>query len=129
MNIWTPGMSLLAVEKIVIQKAYIHFERNKGMTASSLGICVRTLTSKLEQYEREAEENAERAAIQRARDAEQLDRARGIKPKVQNAGTGLRMEPDSKGGAEPTVSVHEREKVQAVLPPQTTDLRSKRRSG
>lgn len=51
--LWSPGVSLDAIEKMVILKAFEFFKRNKVATSTSLGIAVRTLENKLERYEQE----------------------------------------------------------------------------
>lgn len=48
-------MSLYEVEKLVVERAYAHYDKNKTTTARVLGIAIRTLDSKLEQYEKENE--------------------------------------------------------------------------
>jgi hypothetical protein len=50
MIFWQPGVTLEEIEKQVILKAFSCFQGNKTQTARSLGIAVRTLDSKLEQY-------------------------------------------------------------------------------
>lgn len=49
---WHPGNTLASVEKQVIQKAHVHY-RNKTVTATTLGISVRTLDKRLDEYARE----------------------------------------------------------------------------
>lgn len=49
--IWQPGVSLSDIERMVIVKAFAYYRGNKSLTASSLGIAVRTLDTKLQQYE------------------------------------------------------------------------------
>lgn len=65
--IWSPGLTLEALEKICIQKSYAFFKENKTKSALALNISVRTLDAKLEKYAledqvmKEKEENASRA--------------------------------------------------------------------
>lgn len=47
---WAPGMTLEALERQVIQRAFAHFEKNKTATASALGISIRGLEMKLKKY-------------------------------------------------------------------------------
>ena len=47
---WQPGMTLKDMEKLIVGKAYIFYERNKTQTAYSLGISSRSLYSKLIEY-------------------------------------------------------------------------------
>lgn len=69
-------------------KAFHHFGKNKTVTATALGVSVRTLHNKFEEYEAEdrrvKEENEER----RRKNQEFLERARGIhaKPAVEHSG-------------------------------------------
>lgn len=50
---WQPGITLEQLEKATIIKALRFFQGNKTLTAQSLGIAVKTLYNKLEQYESE----------------------------------------------------------------------------
>lgn len=47
---WQPGMTLEMIERLVILKALKFFRGNKSQTAQGLGITVKTLGSKLDQY-------------------------------------------------------------------------------
>jgi hypothetical protein len=47
---WHPGMTLAAAEEKIILMAYKYFRGNKTLTANSLGIAIRTLDYKLENY-------------------------------------------------------------------------------
>lgn len=47
---WYPGMSLDAVEKIVIEKCLRYTSGNKTQTAQMLGISVRGLDGKMERH-------------------------------------------------------------------------------
>jgi hypothetical protein len=74
---WSPGVTLAAIEKDVILKAFRHHRGNKTQTSISLGISIRTLDNKLELYAREGKENEIRLEQQRARDDEFIRRSRG----------------------------------------------------
>lgn len=50
---WSPGVKLDEIERMVILKAYSFFAKNKTATANALGIAIRTLDNKLERYEQE----------------------------------------------------------------------------
>lgn len=54
--IWTPGISLEAMEKMIIKRAFAHYRKDKEQTCKSLGIAIRTLEYKLKKYEEEDEE-------------------------------------------------------------------------
>lgn len=47
---WCPGVTLEDMEKMVIKKAFQFYGGNKTLTAKSLGIAIRTLDKKLEEY-------------------------------------------------------------------------------
>lgn len=53
--VWTPGITLELMEKMVIQKALVVYEYNKVRTSKALGITPQTLRTKLEIYEVEAQ--------------------------------------------------------------------------
>lgn len=55
MSRWFPGMTLAEVERETIQQAFRFYGQNKTHTAEALGIAVRTLDAKLEQYKQEHE--------------------------------------------------------------------------
>ena len=50
MKLWQPGLKLADIEKICIEDAFLHFGKNKTKTAEALGIAVRTLDARLEEY-------------------------------------------------------------------------------
>lgn len=78
--IWSPGMSLEIVEKLVIIKAYSHFRQNKTATANSLGIAIRTLDAKLDKYEFERMEEEKKNNLEKQKKEDLLARARGNPP-------------------------------------------------
>ena len=47
---WYHGMKLSDVERLVIIRAYSFYGRNKTKTAEGLGISIRTLDARLEEY-------------------------------------------------------------------------------
>lgn len=128
------------IEKQVILIRYRLYRGNKTQTAISLGISVRTLDTKLEEYEKDGQRfkaNEEREARERK---EQLDRARGIivDPKtgrrsLLGSDTGAYQETngesaaagvDEKSSSE-SIPVHavplsKREETKVVLPPQVS---------
>lgn len=54
---WFPGMTLADLEKNTILKALRFYNNNKTHTASSLGISIRTLQYKLNEYFPKDEKN------------------------------------------------------------------------
>lgn len=80
---WTPGMTMLDVEKQVIKAAINYFKNNKTQTAKSLGMSVRTLDTKLEKMKTDDQDDLKRLeAKHRAREAF-LARQRGSQPANQ----------------------------------------------
>lgn len=73
-NGWCPGMSLAEVERETILLALHHYNKNKTAAAQCLGISVRTLDGRLEQYEKEVTERKQREQEKAARDAAFLKR-------------------------------------------------------
>ncbi len=77
---WSPGVTLDAIEKQVILIAFRFYRGNKVATSKALGISVRTLDTKLDNYEQEGKD----AALQRERDIKErenlLARSRGFAP-------------------------------------------------
>lgn len=121
---WSVGMSLDALEKLVVERAFKFYRGNKTATASSLGIAIRTLDNKLAQYEQQDILEKERAENDDRNRAHQLARSRGQLP--DNLGmhrsphvyahAGPRVESIANAAPQPPVPVQERKEVQAVLP-------------
>lgn len=61
---WSIGQDLASYEREAIQKAFRFYEGNKTLTAKVLGISIRTLDARLEDY-RKFDEKAEREANER----------------------------------------------------------------
>ncbi len=123
---WSPGESLLALERRVIEKAFQHYRENKSATATSLGITVKTLENKLLRYKEEDDEQAERVKQHERFKEEHLRRARGLPqspdgsfwPKEgssSDAETGNGVEPSVIFSEECTVSVPEQDEIQDLL--------------
>lgn len=132
--IWSPGMTLDIVEKMIILKAYSHFKNNKTATAGSLGIAIRTLDAKLDRYKMEQDQEEKRKLDDQARREAFLARQRGNPPNnvglphqpqiqkpveatssMHNTQRGVRMESAAIASAQPEVSMSQREEVQAML--------------
>lgn len=133
--IFSIGMTLEYVEKLVILKSYGHFRNNKTATASSLGISIRTLDNKLDKYKSDDAAYAERQAEDARKRNELLIRARGnppnnigipyspnlqasAPPQLQSPSNASRvhMESIANATAKPSVPLSERSEVQEVLP-------------
>lgn len=124
---WSPGMTLDAVEKLVILKAFRFYRGVKTTTAQSLGISIRTLDAKLEKYQSD-ENELERVDEQRRTDRDKfLARQRGVVLTSQETGAsvlgsdaGVRVEPASQSISQSDMPVPKRREVQTVLPGQAS---------
>lgn len=124
--IWSVGMTLDSIEKMIILKAYSFFRHNKTQTAASLGISPRTLDNKLERYESELDSESERQANELRKRTAFLIKQRGNPPNNQGvpftptaalpgSHVGARMESFANAPEKPTLPVSERTQVQAML--------------
>lgn len=100
---WQMGQTLADIEKETILQAFKFFQNNKTHTARSLGISIRTLDHKLDQYKG------------------------GGKDETACANAGMGVEPSHESAKEQPVPMREREKVQDV-PPQSDAKGSAQRS-
>ncbi len=137
---WSPGVTLEAIEKQVILRAFSFYHGNKTTTSQSLGISIRTLDAKLEKYDLESKEE-EKAENERRRKNEEFGRRQRGEggyytptasgdpqpPKLaaptakrsedgDSAAAGPRVESAQGATAKPAVPLPERSKVQTVLP-------------
>jgi DNA-binding protein Fis len=128
--LWTPGMSLSHIEKMVILKAFRHYRGNKSATATALGISVRTLDTRLEEYQTEKAKQQEASDEYRRKQQEFLDRQRNgtLAGKDREEGAAscdeARAESLAQISQKLKMSVSERKEVQAVLPSETHAARS-----
>lgn len=83
---WNPSMSLAAVEKQVIQKCLEYYRGNKSQVARILGVTVKTIDRRIEQYAKEAEEQIERDVVEEKKRLERLRLARGYIPPGSSSG-------------------------------------------
>lgn len=137
MIMWSPGVTLDAIEEQVILAAFRFYQRNKTATANALGISIRTLDAKLERYENERTEREKRDAAERASGKDWLAKARGNAQTnaiaaaraehVSSPGAGVRLESAQEAPAEQTVSVSQPKEVQKMLP-QSATARDTRRA-
>lgn len=88
--VWQPVMTLSDVERIVIEEAYKFYGRNKTATANALGIAIRTLDSRFEQYSNKKPEN---------------------KTGNENTNSGLAVEQSVEATSQQTVSMRKRKKI------------------
>lgn len=105
MIIWQPGMSLEQLEKEVITTAVRFYGDDKTKTALALGISVKTIYNKLEQYEREGQDRLQ-AEAKRNEEAESA--------RVQAQGGVHIQSAVENDRAQRSMSVREREKVQEM---------------
>ncbi len=78
MIIWSPGVKLEDIEKQVILMALMHYKNNKSQTAMALGISVRTLDTRLEEYKVQEDEKAAAIEQRRVENENMLLRSRGF---------------------------------------------------
>ena len=134
---WSPGISLAEIEKQVILKAFRFYRGHQPTTAQALGISIKTLYNKLEQYETEGNERIRQDVERRAKDADFLNRQRGLPssysgaqptsgdaaaPKrelLPGADAGVRLESAQESPAQPAMPMSQRAQVQSVLPQPT----------
>lgn len=119
--IWSPGVTLEAIEKQVIFKALRFYQDNKTTTADALGIALRTLHVKLEKYREEDKIEGIKDDEFRREQADRLNRHRygqtGEAAKSQDfyrPSTGPRVESAPQLAAQHAVPVQERAQVQNV---------------
>lgn len=130
---WSPGITLDMLEEQAIQLAFKFYQRNKTVTASALGISIRTLDAKLEKYADAANERAKLEEERKRKDREFYERQKGIyNPSGlipnQSGGTvshsetwpstasGIHLESSTDASEKHAVPVPEREEVQKMLP-------------
>lgn len=134
MIMWSPGVTLEAIEKQVVLRAFRHYRGNKTSTANALGIAIRTLDNKLEKYQLDAKQEKEKADNGIRSREEQLARHRGFVPDNTSAhlapktveakkpsahlNEGVLLESASNTPAQSPVPVPKRSEVQSVLPVQ-----------
>lgn len=97
---WQPGNSLEEIEKAAILAAFRFCAENKTKTAQCLGIAVRTLDNKLEQYGRKevaSESNASKASS-------------------PDPDAGIPVESVTLNASQQSLSVRKREEIQKMSP-------------
>lgn len=119
--IWSPGVTLQAIEKQVILTAFRFYRGNKTATSRALDISVKTLDNKLNQYKVDMTSEDERQINGKRQREEFLARCRGAntpnnlfdgKPEGPAydvvTGQGVRMESAAKPAAQSKVSMSKR---------------------
>lgn len=143
--VWSPGVTLDAIEKQVILKAFRFYRGNKTATAQALGIAIRTLDNKLEKYEADGQAEKVREENANRQRAEWLKRQRGtVGTNIDDPATathhattnegnsvprpdaGVRVESPTETASQPVVSMPERAQVQGVLPKQAAQGSARR---
>lgn len=138
---WTPGVTLAAIEKQVIYKAYQFYRQNKTATATALGISIKTLDNKFDRYEQEDKAAEDARKHDELTRQQQLHRARfGTAsggdpiagtfevPSMPQADQGNGAQPPLEASEESAVSMPVGKKVQEMLP-ESAPPRRKRRAG
>jgi hypothetical protein len=120
---WSPGVTLEAVEKEIVLKAFRFYRGNKTATANSLGIAVRTLDNKLEKYEADGKAEKEAQENERTKREEFAKRCRGNVQFNPATGTdilgplaGIHSQPATEIAAQSDMPMPKRKEVQGVLP-------------
>lgn len=131
---WSPGVTLEAVEKQVILKAFRWFRGNKTQTSIALGISIRTLENKLEKYEDDGRKQELAEQADREKRQAHLNRARGLtvaptqeSTSVHGTGSGVHAQSSAETGPQHSMPVSESKKVQEVLPSKASAGREQRR--
>ncbi len=152
--IWQPGMTLASVEKQAILQAYRFYRSNKTATAQALGVSVKTIENKLNQYltedgatkdadkERRAKQDDWQRKSRFGHDGQfgrnpepgaTLDRfgqetGDGLPAKsVDGASPRVRVESAQATSAQHAVSLSERKEVQGLPSPKTASSSSGKR--
>ncbi len=133
----TPGMKLEDIEKMHILNTFKYCGGDRAKTAHCLGVSIRTIGNKLEQYKKEDEKEGKRLDEVKRQREEFQQRQRGIHPaQFGQASSALRsfdLRPEE-GGFQSTTEVKsqsemplpERQEVQNVLPNEATNLHSQK---
>jgi len=130
---WSPGVTLEGIEKQVILMAFRFYRGNKTQCSISLGINVRTLERKLEDYENAAKKQREVEEREASERDNQLRRARGViqnpdgTSQVRGTYSGAHVESAVEAPSQQPVPVPQPQKVQDVLPKQVAASGNTRR--
>lgn len=111
---WMPGMTLASVERAIIEKAFRFYDGNKTRTAQSLGIAIRTLDNRLEEYAAENQKLADGVV------------STFNAPAGSTEDSPYNPESASKVASEQSLSVQKRQEVQKVSPQPAAKVHSGR---
>lgn len=135
---WVPGITLEEIEKQCILAAFRFYRGNKTQTAQTLGINIRTLERKMEDYEAANRREDERRNSEEFEREKTLARLRGVEftrdnsvgssnqniPKRETssyeAEAGFRVQSTETPSPQPEMSMPERKEVQGMLPRQAS---------
>lgn len=137
---WSPGVTIWEAERQCILQALHFFRNNKTQTAQCLGVSIRTIDNKLEEYAAHDKRTAETDEFERKKRENFLARCRGLpephklppadlgfvklgvyadqETKRESSGSpapGIHVEPVKDTPAQQTVPLLKREEVQKVL--------------
>lgn len=137
MSFWYPGLTIAHAEKQCILEAMKHFQGNQTRCAAALGISVRTLAYKLEEYREDERKDNERRELAKLQARDDVARARngfqGMQPSklqevkgVHDAHARMSVESAAQIPQEQQMPVSERPQVQEVLPEQVIAGRPRR---
>lgn len=104
---WQPGVKISDVEKQVIIAAMKFYKENKTTAAASLGISVKTLYNKLDEYKVEDEELQRRT--ERVKSHQQASFLA-----IQSQNRGLSVQPTTQAPAELPMPMQQRKEIQEV---------------
>lgn len=136
----TPGMKMADIEKMHILNTFRYCNGDRAKMAACLGIAIRTVGNKLEQYREEDEKEEKRLNDVKREREEFLQRQRGIHPsqfgQASSAIRGYDLQSMEDGfqsttevGQKSEMPMSERQEVQGVLPIQVTNLNPKKTRG
>lgn len=105
---WAPGVTLDAIERQVIIRAFDYYKKNMAATSRALNIDARTLKAKLAKYDLDEVEEKKREAQRRKEQDDFLARCRGQVPAgAQYDHSASRPVPLPQNGLNPTGYVPE----------------------
>lgn len=132
---WSPGVSLEMIEKQVILKAWHWYRGNKTQCSISLGINIRTLERKLDEYEKQETARRDQESTETIKRAEALDRARGIvrnesgETRILGTYSGVQEQPAFEVPAQQPLPLPQHQEVQSLLSKQNPVNGAQRRRG
>jgi len=107
---WFPGLTIERAEKMCIEQAMEFYHGNKTLVSKSIGIAIRTLDSKLEQYAKENKEMDAKDEERKRKEDEFSLRSRGLLQTQSRP----QVEPPNEIGKKQTVPLYVGKEVQKV---------------